>query len=92
MPAETTKANAIRQLRKLLRCDRLVVLGDVKNDIDMFQLADEAYAVANADDELKQYADAVILPNDEDGVAKWLEANFRPDTPPQHPQKGQDHP
>ena len=26
--------------------------------------------------ELKKYATAVILSNDEDGVAKWLEVNF----------------
>ena len=73
MSLAATKANAIRQLQKLLQCDRLVVFGDGKNDIDMFQLADEAYAVQNAHDALKQYASAVIPPNDEDGVAQWLE-------------------
>ncbi|MCI8441337.1 MAG: HAD hydrolase family protein [Provencibacterium sp.] len=32
-----------------------------KNDIDMFKLADESYAVQNADEELKKYATAIIL-------------------------------
>lgn len=43
----------------------------------MFQMADESYAVANAHEELKKYATGVIASNDEDGVAKWLEANYR---------------
>lgn len=77
MPKQTSKANAIRQLQARLQCERLVVFGDGKNDIDMFQAADEAYAVQNAHDDLKQYASAVILSNDEDGVAKWLEQNYK---------------
>ena len=91
MPKETTKANAITRLKELLCCSRLVVFGDGKNDIDMFRLADEAYAVANADDELIQYADAVILPNDEDGVAKWLEQHVPARIPQQNTWKGKDH-
>ena len=38
----------------------------------MFRVADEAYAVQNADEELKAAATAVIGGNNEDGVAKWL--------------------
>lgn len=72
MPLAASKSNAIRQLKALLGCDRLVVFGDGKNDIDMFELADESYAVRNAVDELKQIATAVIAGNDEDGVAHWL--------------------
>lgn len=77
MPKNTSKSNAIKQLQALMKCDRLVVFGDGKNDIDMFQLADEGYAVQNAHDELKKYATAIILSNDEDGVAKWLEQNYK---------------
>lgn len=77
MPLETSKSNAIKQLQVKLHCDKLVVFGDGKNDIDMFQMADEAYAVENAHEELKQYATKVILSNDEDGVAKWLEKNIK---------------
>lgn len=76
MPLKTSKSNAIRQLQSMLDCDKLIVFGDGKNDIDMFQMADESYAVANAHEDLKQYATEVILSNDEDGVAKWLEENF----------------
>lgn len=75
MPLAASKANAIKQLQKLLGCDRVVVFGDGRNDIDMFELADESYAVQNADEQLKSYATAVISSNDEDGVAHWLEDN-----------------
>lgn len=75
MPKEASKANAVEQLKTLLGCDRLVVFGDGKNDIDMFQLADEAYAVENAVEELKKMATGVIESNNEDGVAKWLLSN-----------------
>ena len=72
IPKNASKANAIKQLKDMLNCDRLVVFGDGVNDIDMFEIADEAYAVENAVDELKEIATGVIACNDEDGVAKWL--------------------
>jgi len=75
MPMEASKSHATKQLKELLGCERLVVFGDGKNDIDMFELADEGYAVKNAMDELKRVATAVIGSNDEDGVARWLEAH-----------------
>lgn len=75
MPKTASKANAIKQLKEQLECDKLVVFGDGKNDIDMFELADEAYAVENAVDELKAIATAVIRSNNDDGVAKWLSEN-----------------
>ncbi len=31
-----------------LGCEKVVAFGDGKNDIDMFELADEGYAVENA--------------------------------------------
>lgn len=79
MPKETSKSNAIKQLQALMKCERLVVFGDGKNDIDMFQLADKGYAVQNAHDDLKKYATAIIPSNDDDGVAKWLEHNYNCD-------------
>lgn len=76
MPLSASKANAIKQLQKLLKCEKLVVFGDGKNDIDMFELADESYAVQNAHEDLKKHATAIISSNDEDGVAKWLDSTF----------------
>lgn len=76
IPQEASKSNAIKQLQTMLDTEKLIVFGDGKNDIDMFQMADESYAVANAHEELKKYATGVIASNDEDGVAKWLTANY----------------
>lgn len=76
MPISASKSNAIKQLKELLNCDRLTVFGDGLNDIDMFEIADESYAVKNAHEELKRKATGVISSNDEDGVAKWLESHL----------------
>lgn len=72
MPKAASKSLAAQQLKKALGCEKLVVFGDGKNDMDLFQAADEAYAVENAVEELKALATGVIGTNDEDGVAKWL--------------------
>lgn len=77
MPLEASKSNAIKQLQRTLDCEKLIVFGDGKNDVDMFQMADESYAVANAHEDLKQYATGIILSNEEDGVAKWFADKFR---------------
>ena len=79
LPRGTSKASAVKHLKELLNCDRLVVFGDERNDIDMFEIADEAYAVENAVDELKAIATDVIPSNDEDGVAKWMKENYHSD-------------
>ena len=42
----------------------------------MFKIADEAYAVANAMDELKQFATSVIGTNEEDAVVEFLKERF----------------
>ena len=71
MPQKASKAQAALQLKQKLECDRLVVFGDGKNDIDMFEIADEAYAVENAVSELKVVATGIIESNENDGVAKY---------------------
>lgn len=76
MPPNVSKANAIKQLKEYLKCDRVVVFGDQMNDLDMFEIADECYAVENAIEELKELATGVIDSNDNDGVAKWLNTHI----------------
>lgn len=73
MPAQATKAEAIGQLKKLWNCDKVVSFGDAINDIPMFEISDECYAVENAVDELKAIATGIIDSNENDGVAKWLQ-------------------
>ena len=77
MPAKATKAEAIRKLKELRGCSRVVSFGDAVNDIPMFEISDECYAVDNAVEELKAIADGVIESNEEDGVAKWLMQHVR---------------
>lgn len=72
MPAAASKANAILKLKEMWGCSRVVSFGDAVNDIPMFEISDECYAVDNAVDELKAVATAVIGSNEEDSVAKWL--------------------
>lgn len=72
MPLATSKSRAVMRLKEYLGCDRVVAFGDQNNDIDMFEVADEAYAVENAVEELKAVATGVIASNDDDGVAHFL--------------------
>lgn len=72
MPGSATKANAILKLKHLLNLDRLVCFGDGLNDIPMFKIADESYAVSNAVHELKDIATNVIESNEDNGVAKYM--------------------
>ncbi len=73
MPAGASKATAALRLKDLLRCDRLVSFGDGANDLALFAVSDECYAVENAVPELRAIATGVIGSNADDGVARWLE-------------------
>ena len=77
MPKKATKGNAILILKKELECDRIIAFGDSVNDIPMFKISDESYAVENAVDELKEHASGIIMSNEKEGVAHWLEENYR---------------
>ena len=74
-PRAATKANGVLFLKHHLGLERVVCFGDTSNDSDMFDVCDEKYAVMNADSWLKEKATGVIGYCEEDGVAKWLEAN-----------------
>lgn len=76
MPKAATKANAAKQLKDLLKCDRIVSFGDAVNDTALFDVSDEAYAVSNAAEILKERATGIIGSNDDDGVAKFLLERF----------------
>lgn len=71
-PRNSTKAKSILKLKEEYGFDKLVVFGDSVNDIPMFKIADEAYAVSNAVDELKALATGIIGSNEEDAVAVYL--------------------
>ena len=76
LPQGVSKASAALRLKELLGCRRIVCFGDAVNDLSMFEIADEKYAVAGAAPELKALATDVIGDNDDDAVAKWLEQHI----------------
>jgi Cof subfamily protein (haloacid dehalogenase superfamily) len=51
----------------------ILVLGDMENDLEMFQKAGFAVAMGNATDEVKRAAQATTLSNEEDGFAVAIE-------------------
>ncbi len=77
MPRKATKLHAVLKLKDLWHCDKVISFGDSVNDIPMFRISDECYAVANATDSLKAIATDVIGDNNSDSVAKWLESHAR---------------
>ena len=75
--SEASKANGIKYLSKYIDYSKVICFGDNLNDIPMFELADEAYATANAAEEIKKIATNVIGSCEEDGVAEFLANRFK---------------
>lgn len=71
-PGGMNKGVTALRLKECLGADRLVVFGDNLNDLAMFRAADESYAVADAQEEVKAAATGVIGRSDEDGVAEFV--------------------
>lgn len=71
-----SKAAAALALKERLGAERLVVFGDAENDIPLFEIADERYAVQNAVPALKQMATQVIGSNSTDAVARTIQHLF----------------
>ncbi len=72
MNGSISKGTAALEIKKLAEADRIIAFGDNLNDIPLFLVADEAYAVSNAHEELKKIATGVIGSNDEDAVAEFI--------------------
>lgn len=73
MSTRATKAAAARRLADQIGADQLIAFGDNLNDVPLFEMADQACAVANAVPQLLHIASEVIPSNDDEGVADWLE-------------------
>lgn len=72
-----SKYHAVSYLREQLGAEYITCFGDNRNDLSLFQASDYRLAVANAVEELKAKADAVIDSNINDGVALWLLFNAK---------------
>ena len=77
--AHATKERGIAGLKRMKGLEDccLVVFGDEVNDLGMFELADEALAVANAIPALKEHATGIIESNEADGVARYISERWR---------------
>jgi hypothetical protein len=94
LTAETaTKGHRVAALKEQTGADQVVVFGDSVNDLSMFAVADESYAVAEAPEQVRARATAVIGSSAEEGVATWLAqrlgaAGHLPTTSPETPMSG----
>ena len=69
---QSSKANGIKYLKKEYNFSKVISFGDNYNDIPMFNISDECYAVSNAVNSLKEISTGVIGSNIDDSVAKFI--------------------
>lgn len=74
MPLNVNKGEAVKFVQKQLgiQPEETMVFGDYLNDIQMMQMADHSYAMANAHPELKKLARFSAPGNNENGVLKVI--------------------
>ncbi len=75
---DATKEKAIEALCRHLKIgsEQIVAFGDDFNDIGMLKLCGKGIAMKNAIEQVQAVADEVCLCNEEDGVARWMEAHL----------------
>ncbi|MDR5828488.1 HAD family hydrolase [Caballeronia sp. LP006] len=73
---EANKGDAVRELAKRANVplDRVAVLGDMGNDVAMFEIAGVSIAMGQASEAVQRRASLVSASNDEDGFAIGLDA------------------
>lgn len=71
-----TKGDAVKLIQNQIGAKKLICFGDSDNDISMFQLADESYAMGQGLDVLKVIATATIGTNEVDGIAHFLAQRY----------------
>ena len=71
LPKGVSKGNALIKLAEHLQInpERIAVIGDYMNDLEMFKVAGTSVAMGNAPQEVKQPADMIAPSNDKSGVA-----------------------
>ena len=70
--ADANKGAAVTWVAEHVAADRIVCFGDNGNDLPMFAVADEAYAMAGASPEVLAAATAMIGSHTDDAVARFL--------------------
>lgn len=72
----SSKEMGVKFLKDYTKAEKLITFGDNINDISMFKVADEKYAVGNARDELKAIATDIIEKNIDNGVANFIKRYY----------------
>ncbi|NMB19918.1 MAG: HAD family phosphatase [Firmicutes bacterium] len=72
-----SKKDGVLRLKELCGAEELVCFGDAPNDLPMFEVCTESYAVENAHADVKRAALASIGRNTESGVARFIREHFR---------------
>ena len=78
--SDASKGGAIETMKRLLGVECVICFGDSDNDLSMFEVADESYAPANANENIKSAATAIIGHHDDEGIARFLRERFSLDT------------
>lgn len=80
-PLDVNKAAGIKEVCKLLgvHMSEVVAVGDSLNDLAVIQQAGLGVAMGNAQETVKQEADAVVSSNNEDGIAEVIQKYIIPD-------------
>ena len=75
IPKNTTKGLGIKRLSEYYDFDlnKCYAFGDSQNDVSMFEIINNSYAMGNAKDEVKKFAKNVTFSNDEDGISHAIE-------------------
>lgn len=69
-----SKGNAVAHLAKVLdvNMEKTMAIGDSGNDVSMFKVVSDSFAMANASDDVKAEAKYITVSNDENGVAQAI--------------------
>ena len=70
---QASKKEALLFVRQWGGYDFVTGFGDNLNDIPLMEASDSFFAVSNAHPDIQNMADGVILSNEEDGVARFIE-------------------
>ena len=74
---KASKQNGTAYLQKTYGYNRIVGFGDNLNDLPLFAACNVRVAVDNANAEVKAAADFICGTNENNGVAKWIEAQMQ---------------
>lgn len=70
--SRATKGNGILQIKKSIKCTRVITFSSDDKDISMIKVSDMSYAVSNGTEYTKELASSVINSSDLDGVVKKI--------------------